>query len=95
LPDQAETNPRGYVNAISIVRDRLEESPVMVLQAVVSAPTPEKADRLQSEGRATPVEMRILHLLFVLISHEYPTLRGWLGPSYFILSPSMPHFWRG
>ena len=30
LPGQAETNPRGHVNAISTVRDRLEESPVMV-----------------------------------------------------------------
>ena len=57
LSGQAETNPRGHVNAISIVRDRLEESPVMVLQEAVSASAPEKADRLQSEGRSTPVEM--------------------------------------
>jgi len=57
LPGEAETNPRGHVSAISTVRDRLEESPVMVLQEAVSAPAPEKADRLQSEGRSTPVEM--------------------------------------
>jgi len=31
LPVQAETNPRGHVNAISTVRDGLEESPVTVL----------------------------------------------------------------
>jgi len=57
LPDQAETNPRGHVNTICTVRDRLEESPVMVLQDAVSAPAPVKADRQQSEGRSTPVEM--------------------------------------
>jgi len=57
LPSQAETNPRGHVNAISTVRDRLEESPVMVLQEAVSAPALEKADRLHGEGRSTPIEM--------------------------------------
>jgi len=40
LPDQDETNARGHVNAISTVRDRLEESPVMVLQEAASAPVP-------------------------------------------------------
>ena len=34
---QPETNPRGHVNAVSTVRDGLEESPVMVLQETVSA----------------------------------------------------------
>ena len=57
LPGQAETNPRGHVNAISTVRDRLEESPVMVLQETISAPTPVKTDKHQSERRSTPIEM--------------------------------------
>ena len=57
LLGQAETNPRGHVNAISTVRDRLEESPVMVLQQVISAPTSIGTERHQSEGRSTPVEM--------------------------------------
>jgi len=38
LPSQPETNPRGHVNAISTVREGLEESPVMVLQEKVSVP---------------------------------------------------------
>ena len=57
LPGQAETNPRGHVNAVSTVRDGLEESSVMVLQETASAPVPERAERQQSEGRLTPVEM--------------------------------------
>ena len=45
LPGQDETNPRGHVNAISTVRDRLEESPVMVLQEAASAPVPVGTER--------------------------------------------------
>ena len=36
LLGQPETNPRGHVNAISTVRDGLEESLVMVLKETVS-----------------------------------------------------------
>jgi len=57
LPGQPETNPRGHVNAVSTVRDDLEESPVMVLQEAVSAPVSVGTERHQTEGRSTPVEM--------------------------------------
>jgi len=45
LLGQPETNPRGRVNAISTMRDALEESPVMVLQETVSAPISVGAER--------------------------------------------------
>ena len=45
------------MNAISTVRDGLEESPVMVLQEAASAPVPVGTERHQSEGRSTPSEM--------------------------------------
>jgi len=38
LPGQPKTNPRGHANAISTIGERLEESPVMVLQEVVPVP---------------------------------------------------------
>ena len=38
LPSQPETNPKGHVNAITLVGEGFEESPVMVLQEVVSDP---------------------------------------------------------
>jgi len=57
LPGQAETNPRGHVNAISNVRDGLEESPVMVLQEATSTPIPVRTERHKSEGRSIHSEM--------------------------------------
>ena len=57
LPGQAETNPRGHVNAISTVRDGLEASPMMVLQEAVSAPVPAGTEGQRKEGRSTPSEM--------------------------------------
>ena len=57
LLGQAETNPRGHVNAISTVRDGLEESPVMVLQETASASIPEETEGQRKEGRSTPSEM--------------------------------------
>jgi len=57
LPGQLEINPRGHVNAVSTVRDGLEESPVMVLQETVSNPVSEGAERHQSERRSTLIEM--------------------------------------
>jgi len=57
LLGQAETNPRGHVNAISTARVGFEESPVMVLQETVSAPISVGAKGQHSEGKSTPVEM--------------------------------------
>ena len=57
LPGQPETHPRGHVNAISTVRDGLEESPVMVLQETVSIPDSIGTERQQKEGRSIPIEM--------------------------------------
>ena len=57
LPSQPETNPRGHVNAVSTVRDGLEESPVMVLQETVSVPDSVGTDGQQEERRLSPIEM--------------------------------------
>jgi len=57
LLGQAKTNPKGHVNAISTVRDGLEESPVMVLQETVSVPDSLGTERQQKEGRSIPIEM--------------------------------------
>jgi len=57
LPGQAETNHRDHVNAVSTIKDGLQESPVMVLQETVSAPVSIGAERQQSERRSTPSEM--------------------------------------
>jgi len=35
LPGQPKTNPMGHINAISVVGEGIEESPVMVLQGTV------------------------------------------------------------
>jgi len=94
LPGQVETNPRGHVNVVSTVEDGLEESPVMVVQETVSAPVSVGLKGSRVRGGRPLVRWRVLHLPFVLISREYHTLRGWLGPSYFSLSPSMLDFWR-
>jgi len=45
------------VNAISTVRDGLEESPVMVLQQTVSVPDFIGIERQQKEGRSILIEM--------------------------------------
>ena len=45
------------MNAISTVRDGLEESLVMVLQETVSASIPERTKGQRKEGRSTPSEM--------------------------------------
>ena len=76
LPGQPETNLRGHVNAVSTVRDDLEESPVMVLQEAVSAPVSVGTERHQSEGRLTPVEMESPAPPIHPYSREYHTLRG-------------------
>ena len=57
LSGQVETNPRGHVNAISTVRVGFEESPVIVLQEIVSAPVSVGAERQQKKGRSIPIEM--------------------------------------
>ena len=45
------------MNAISTMRDGLEESPVMVLQETVSAAVSVGVEGQHSEGSSTPVEM--------------------------------------
>ena len=57
LPDQAETNSRGHVNAIPTMRVGFEEGPVMVLQETVSTPVFVGAEGQHSEGRSTPIEI--------------------------------------
>ena len=57
LSGQAETNPRGHVNAVSTVRDGLEESSVMVIQETISASIPEGTEGQRKEGRSNPSEM--------------------------------------
>ena len=46
LPSQPETKPRGHVNGMPMMGERLEESPVMVLQGAVSIP-----DSVGTEGK--------------------------------------------
>ena len=46
LPSQPEVNPRCHVNAISMMEEGLEKSPVMVLQEVVPVP-----DSVGTEGQ--------------------------------------------
>ena len=38
LPGQPETNPKGHINAVSVMGEGLEKSPVMVLQEMVAVP---------------------------------------------------------
>jgi len=54
---QTKTNPRGHVNVISTVRDRLEDSSMLVLQGTVSVPYSVGTERQQKEGRSIPVGM--------------------------------------
>jgi len=49
LPSQPETNPRGHINAISSIGEGLEESPVMVLQEVVTVPHSGGKERAKRE----------------------------------------------
>jgi len=76
MPGQTETNTRGHVNAISAMRVGFEESPVMVLQETVSTPVSVGAEGSTVKGSRPLLRCRILPLLSVLISHEYPTLKG-------------------
>jgi len=38
LPGQPKTNPKGHINAISVMGEGFEESLVMVLQEIVAVP---------------------------------------------------------
>jgi len=38
LPGQPETNPKEYINVVSVIGEGLEESPVMVIQETVTVP---------------------------------------------------------
>ena len=61
LPSQPRTNPKGYVNAISVVDEEFGESPVMVLQEVTTAPSSvgagggkKEAESLSSTEKPSP-----------------------------------------
>jgi len=59
-PGQPETNPKGHINAVSVMGEGLEKSPVMVLQETIAVPksigTTEQNEKegLSSNGKSTP-----------------------------------------
>jgi len=57
LPAQPKTNPRCHVNAISTMRDGLDEILVMVLQETISVPDSVGTEGQQKEEKLSPIEM--------------------------------------
>jgi len=61
LPSQPETNPRGYINAISSIEEGLEESLVMVLQEVVTVPHSRENGERREKNTRTLLERLAIH----------------------------------
>jgi len=79
LPSQPNTNPRGHVNALSAVREGVEESLVMVLQEVTSVSDFGGIGGGRRKKVWAPLRSLALRLQSAPTSHLYLFPIGWRG----------------